>query len=71
MSRLELLLAYLAARGKEPTTWRGLAAVASLAGMRVANFDLDACVAVSVLLDGALKILLPDAARRAAQLTQE
>jgi len=60
MTKLETLLAYIAARASEASTWQGVAFVLSVAGSKYANLDWGQCAAIGGFVSAAIKILLPN-----------
>jgi hypothetical protein len=60
MDKLETLLAYLAARAAEPSTWQGVAFLLALTGSRYASLDWGVCVSIGATLSAVVKIIFPD-----------
>lgn len=58
--KLELLLAYLAARSAEQSTWQGVAFLLTLTGSHYADLQWGQCAALGATLSAVIKILLPD-----------
>lgn len=61
MNKIETLIAYVAARLSEPSTWQGISFILGLAGSKYAHLDWGQAAAIGASVSAALKILLPDA----------
>lgn len=53
-------MAYLMERLKEPSTWRGLAVLATSAGVALSPEQVAAIVSVGLLVAGLIGVLFPD-----------
>lgn len=51
---------YFLNRLKEPSTWRGLALLAGVAGAQVTNAQIDSFIAFGLSLSGMIGVFLPD-----------
>lgn len=59
--RTRKILSYLIERGKEPSTWRGVALLLAVAGAQMKPEWAEAILFVGLSLSGLLGALLPDA----------
>jgi hypothetical protein len=60
----QAFIEYIAARGKEASTWRGLILILTSAGLVIKPELAEAIVAVGLLLAGAVGAAFPDGGKR-------
>jgi hypothetical protein len=58
--KFEILIAYLAARSAEPSTWQGVAFILALFGSHYADLPWGQCASIGATLSALIKIFLPD-----------
>ena len=58
--KIELLIAYAAARAAEPSTWRGVVVLLTMCGSRYAELDWGMCASFGIGLSAFFKIVSPD-----------
>lgn len=63
---MNTVLAYLVARLKEPSTWRGLVLIATAIGARLTEAQVDQVVQVGLFIAGLIGAALPDGKPKAA-----
>lgn len=57
---MQTVLAYLAARLSEPSTWRGLVLIATVAGIHLTDAQVNDIVQIGLFVAGLLGAALPD-----------
>jgi hypothetical protein len=60
MQKIETLLAYLANRAAEPSTWQGVAFLLALAGSKYADLDWGQAASLGATASALIKIIFPD-----------
>jgi len=61
MTKIEQLLAYIADRLSERSTWEGIMFLATVCGYHTQNLDWGQCAVLGATVSGAIKIIFPDA----------
>ena len=59
-SKLKTLLVYLAQRSSEPSTWRGVVFLLTLAGSKYAALNWGEAACIGSTVSAMMKILFPD-----------
>lgn len=60
MDKLKKIIAYLGARLAEPSTWQGIAFLASLFGAKYAQLNWGQAASIGATISAVIKILIPD-----------
>jgi len=59
-NKLKILLVYLAQRASEPSTWRGVAFLLTVAGSKYATLNWGEAACVGSTVSAMMKIVFPD-----------